>query len=562
MNSVRYIFIVLLLFICDGLVIGQQIFLDDTFDDWKDAKETFFDLSGDVPAGFIDFSNVSISNDDRYLFVYFKINKEINIQENNDITLYIDLDNNENTGRKVNGIGAEIIYNFGKRQGFLYSGDHNYLIYHNHISLVTSPTVTSDKFELAIARKFTYNNETIQMHDEIRIALSDEINRGDKAPDYGGYTYQMNRNIQFVSEYTIEKKDPDLVRIMTYNVLNDRLFNGSVRQNYHRIFKAINPDIIGFCEIYDKSSAQVASLIEEFLPSKENEKWYHASGNPDIRMISRYPIINVRSIDGNAAFLIDLGKEKLVAIVAHLPCCNNEIGRQAEVDNIMAFIRGVKYGISPFQVPVNSPIIIMGDMNFVGLRQQFNTIIKGDIVNNGIYGPSFKPDWDNNDLADLKPITTGMPMSFTWNNSNGTYSAGRLDYMIYSSSVMQSKNSYALWTQEMSISDLNTNNLQRNDVSMASDHTPIIGDFKIDRVTATIEKERALPVTFQNRNGLWYINAPEKGRLILTDIAGRILVDMSINKIGEQIIDLPALSGLFILSFETMKGVYSEKIFR
>ncbi len=559
----RYIFIILSFLINSCFIIGQQIILDDAFDDWNTVSNKFMDAAGDVPANFIDFTDVAISNDDRFLFLYFKLNKEINIQENNEITIYIDIDNNENTGKKTNGIGADIVYNLGKRQGFLYSGNNTFLVYHNNIGLVTSPTVTGYRFEMAISRNFIYNNESIQMRNQIRIALADEINRGDKAPDRnGGYAYIMDDNIRFVSNVGLAKSDPNVVRMMSYNVLKDRLFNNSVRQNYDRIFKAVNPDILGFCEIYDNSSAQVAGLIESFLPSTGNQKWYHASGDPDIRLVSRYPILSTRSIDGNMAFLIDLGKEKLVAIVAHLPCCNNEVSRQAEVDNIMAFIRGIKFGISAFQVPPNSPIVIMGDMNFVGLSQQLNTFITGNIINNSKYGPSFKPDWDNTDLEDLRPMTSGLPMSFTWNSESGSYSAGRLDYMIYSGSVIQPVNSFVLWTPEMSTSDLNAFGLQRSDIIRASDHAPVIGDFKMERVSATDEDLPTSPLVFKQKDGHWYLNAQDSGQLILSDISGRVIVNYRIDNVGDQIIDLPPLSGLFILSFQTSMGIISTKIYR
>ena len=557
-----------LFFICSIWIIswscfGQQIILDDSFDDWDNVEVKYTDPAGDVPYYNIDFTDVFISNDDRYLFLYLQLNREINIQENNNISLLIDIDNNENTGKKVNGIGAEIVYNFGKRQGFLYSGSNTYLIYHNHIGLVTAPTVTSDRFEIAIARNSFFNGISFAMQNQVSIVLSDESNNGDKAPDnHRGYAYVMDNNTHYTSSFNLERKDKNDLRIMTYNVLRDRLFNTGVRQNYNRIFNAVKPDIIGLCEIYDNSSAQVAALIEQFLPSSGGQKWYHASVNPDIRIVSRFPILNVRSIDGNGAFLIDLGKEKLVAIVAHLPCCNNETSRQQEVDNIMAFIRGIRFGISPFQVPINSPVIIMGDMNFVGLNQQLNTFLTGDIVNNNTYGPDFTPDWDYTNLEDLKPLTTGLPMTFTWNSNNGSYSAGRLDYMIYTGSVMQPTNGFVLWTPEMSQAELDLYGLRHNDVTQASDHAPAIGDFMLHDITSTTEAAAKQQFEFKQRDGQWIIASSISGRLLVSDVSGHVWLDIQKDDAGDQIIELPELSGLYILTFQTRQGIFSTKIFR
>lgn len=562
-DSVRKFLIIFYSCIISWTSFGQQIVLDEHFEDWADVVFKYSDPVGDVPANGIDFTDVYLANDDRFLFVYFQLNREVNLQENNDITLMIDVDNNENTGKKVGGIGADIVYNFGKRHGFLYIGNNTFLVYHNHVGLVTSPTVTSNRFEIAIARNSTFQGNTLKMSNEIRILLSDEVSQGDKAPNAnGGYSYTMDKTIEFSSIQDLERKDKNDLRIMAYNVLNDRLFNTSVRQQYNRIFNAINPDIIGFCEIYNNSSAQVSTLIETFLPSSGSQKWYHASANPDIRIVSRYPILSVRSIDGNGAFLIDLGRDKLVAIVAHLPCCDNEKSRQMEVDNIMSFIRGVKFGISPFQVPINSPIIIMGDMNFVGLNQQLHTFISGEIANNSQYGPAFIPDWDNTNLEDLKPMTLGMPMTFTWNNESGSYSAGRLDYMIYTGSVMQATNGFVLWTPEMSSSALNRYGLQYNDVPRASDHAPIIGDFRLHDLTNVEESAKEKPFIFKQQNGEWTIESTLTGRLVASDVAGRIIVDVQKQESGAQAIALPPLSGLFVLTFYTEQGIFSTKFFR
>ena len=558
----RYLWIMLA--VCGYCSMGnsQQIILDDDFEDWNTEVSRYTDKQGDVGNGRIDFTDIRISNDDTYLYIYFDVTQEINLQEDNNIALILDFDNDINTGKKTVGLGADIIYNFGKRQGFLYAGNSSYLIYQSDIKLVTSPTVTSKRFEIAIARNFIFNNETFSMGNLISAALSDESSYGDRAPDTeGGFVYEFKKAEPYDKSVHLSKTNPAHLRIMSYNVLKDRLFNNSVYQNYNRIFNAIQPDIIGFCEIYDNSSAQVAALIERFLPSVSNQKWYHASGNPDIRLVSRYPILSVRSIDGNAAFLIDLGKDKLVAIMAHLPCCNNESSRQQEVDNIMSFVRGIRYGISAFQVPVNTPIIIMGDMNFVGYSQQLHTFITGDIVNNQIYGPDFSPDWDNADLKDLKPLTTGQPMTYTW-YSTGSYSPGRLDYMIYTGSAMQASNSFALWTQHMSSSDLSRYHLDYNDVTRASDHAPVVGDFTIGSFSATENSNHQKPFVFIQRDGQWLLDTEQRGRLTITDVSGRIIWHIDKDDTGSQSIQMPELSGLYILTFHTGTGIYSTTIFR
>lgn len=542
--------------------------LDESFDDWLNQEFSFIDKSGDSNSSKIDFTDIKLSNDEQYLYLYFDLNKEINIQENNNLTLFIDLDNNSTTGISKYGIGADLVYFLGTRSGKVYFGSSTYTVFHDEIGLVTSPTVTSERFEMSILRTFLIGNTPFKMTDVIKFVISDEGIGGDKAPDSsGGYNFTFDNSKKFLpSPFSLKKEKTEYLRVMSYNVLKDNFFEQSLQQNYKRILNALNPDIIGFCEIYDSSPEQTAALVESHLPSTGNQKWYYDGTSPDIRVVSRYPIINKRSINGNGAFLIDIGKSKLVFIVAHLPCCSNETQRQQEVDNIMSFIRGVKFGISPFQVPQNTPIIIVGDMNLVGLRQQQQTFLTGNIFENSTYGPDFKPDWDDTNLEDAIPMTNNMPTTFTWYNDFGSYSAGRLDYLIYSGSVIELKNSFALWSRSLTPDQLVLSGLKKEDVQVASDHLPLIGDFMIpDFSSSTYEETVKHPFDYLTINNQLIFNSKLSGRIILTDISGQIMLNTLKSSQNEQIVidfTWPSVSGIYILHFSTDKENYSTKIFR
>lgn len=559
MKSFLTVFLYILSF---GILFSQQIILDERYDDWNISAETYNDTVGDGGRSGIDFSDIRITNDDRFLYLYFDVGHEINLQEDNDIVLYIDMDNNHFTGYRTSGIGAEIVYYPGKRSGFLYSGNSNFVVNHSTIGFVSSPTVTSDRFEIALKRNFVFNNQLYDMAGTIKIRIEDEASNGDKVPDFdGGLTYTM-QDIRFEPQpLDLNKKSENDLRIVSYNVLNDKIFNNSSRQYYDRIFKATNPDILGFCEIYDHSSQQTATLMETFLPSENGQTWYHSGVNPDIRVVSRYPIIRNQAIDGNGAFLIDLGIKKLVFIIAHLPCCNNEVARQREVDNIMAFVRGVRYGISNFSVPPDSPIVIAGDMNFVGLNRQPYTMLSGDIFDNNSFGPDFNPDWNETSLNDAKPLTTGLPMTFTWNSSS-SYSAGRLDYVFYTGSVMNITNRYVLWTEGMSNQDLNRFNLKAQDITRASDHCPVVVDFDLSTASSTTVSVSEPPFIFRKSGTNWLVKSIDDGILLLSDLSGQTLIRKSLRGGIETSIDIPNYSGIYVITFVGAGGVFSTKVFR
>lgn len=479
--------LLLLGFLSLSIAQSNRIFLDEAYEDWNNITELVSDPIGDQGSSNVDFGKLWMSNDDEFLFFRIEVGPEINLQDGNEVILYIDTDNNSNTGLSSGGIGADLVYHFGGRNGDFFINGNAVNIGHADIFLVTSPTVTSSQFEIAIARNKQIQGQNLFSGNEIKVLFKNNILGADQIPDAsGGLSYTFSsENPDPLPAYSIDKMDPAHLRVLSYNVLRDDLFAQDKQVYYSRILQAIEPDLIGFQEIYQNGSSQTASKVASFL-SNSPSQWYHAKVDPDVIALSRYPIISSYSIapGGNGAFLIDMDPFELLFIVAHPPCCGNDNGRQAEIDGIMAFIRDAKNGTGPISLANNSPIIIAGDMNLVGLNEQLETLLTGDISNQAVYGNDFDPDWDNSPLEDAKPPITDLPLSMTWYNEGSSFSPGRLDYIVYSGSVINLENSYTLFTPALSQADLNTYNLQADDVVRASDHLPLVADFQLGNSTS------------------------------------------------------------------------------
>ncbi len=550
-----------------GVLYGfsQQIILDDNFSDWTQVRGIYSDPKDDGRNGGIDFTDIRISNDQDRIFIYFDTQQEINIQSDNSLILYMDLDNNANTGLRINGLGAELVYELGRRSGSFFLGSFNFNIRHQNIGLVSSPTVTSDKFELCLSRRIVLGNTIFNASNQIRVQLVDNNTNGDRAPDFnGGYLYNMDNTIVFENELeTLSKESNDLVRVLAYNVLRDNLHDPALFSEYNRILKAIQPDIIGFSEIYNHTSAQTRLLVERILPSELGGQWYHSSVSPDIHLISRYPILRTQRINGNGAFVLDMGEGKnLLVIVTHLPCCENDVGRQQEVDNIMSFLRSVRFGISSLNIPVRTPYIIMGDKNFVGNARQLKTLITGDIFDNTSFGIDYKPDWDNTDLEDAIPMTTGLPMSYTWPGSTSSFSAGRLDYIIYTGSELTLKKSFALQSSSLSSQVLDKYNINISDTDRASDHLPLIGDFSLGREVSTAEELaiNKMPFSMRREGTQLIVNSGQSGVFRIIDISGRVVTEKNnIFPKDDIYLDINTF-GIYILQFYSNGNVYSLKL--
>lgn len=471
-------------------VFSQQIILDEDVSEWATIETEYVDPSGDSNG--LDVLRFKITNDDRFLYFFLEFNSEIDLQENNDLTLYIDTDNDIGTGIQRNGIGYDLKFEFGQRSGEFNGTSLNPY----EIGLIGSPTVTSRTFEFIINLDATINGNSIFNSYDISFFF-ESISGNEVVPDSGSpATYELDLTSEFeVIDFQLFKPAQTDIRILSYNVRRDNLFQSSLKDEYRRIISAIQPDIIGFQEIYNNSGQQAADLVEEFLPSSDGEVWYSGDTGTDNLIVSRFPIINQETVKGNSAYLLDAGDKYIFTIVAHPPCCGNDAGRQDEIDAFMAFLRDSQNG-SEFEIPENTPIIIMGDMNLVGLNRQQTTLITGDIENEATYGSDFNPDWDGTALEDSKPINPGSPTTFTWYSPNSSFGAGRLDYIVYSGSVLEMLNSYSLHTPALSSDTLQVYGLELNDTISASDHIPVVANFKF-KISTNSEVDFDQPKFFE-----------------------------------------------------------------
>ena len=224
----------------------------------------------------------------------------------------------------------------------------------------------------------------------------------------------------------------------------------------------------------------------------------------------------------------------MLFLIAHTPCCGwNDDSRQKEIDNFMAFIRDAKEDGGVLTLNENSPIVIVGDMNLVGYKQQQTTLITGDIVNTNIYGNAFMPDWDGTYFADSKPITTNMPSTFTWYDEGSSYSPGRLDYIVYSNSVMSAVNSYVLFTNALPEDSLSFYNLQSSDVTSVADHLPVIADFELSP-EVSVENNSTLNYKFSLLQN--YPNPFNPSTVIKYDLGMSEFVTLKIyNSLGQEV---------------------------
>lgn len=460
----------------DSSSYPTAISLDGAFNDWERVDPLHTDPAGDGDR--VDLLDLSVAHDADFLYVRFRLGDSMLLQEKNDLELRLDLDANPSTG---SGDGTDLSWTFGSRSGTLH-GDGTRSLTHADLGFSSLPTVASSTYELAFQRSATPGGtEWLGEDDTFCVHLTVG---GDRLPDDGRVCYTLSGDTDRPELLTSIPAKIGGLRLISYNVQRDVLFTEAPAEAYRRIFAGVAPDIFALQEVYENDADATRDRIAELTETSDDE-WYTAKAGRDLVVISRYPVLDTYEIPGfedyaSAAHLLDtrsnLG-QPLLLINMHPPCCNggdpsSDLKRQRVVDAVAAFLRDTQQGNGPIDAPDQTPLVILGDMNFVGDAQQPATLADGTIINRAVHGESAPPDWDGSSLLDVNPPQTGAPLHTTWIDLDSRFPPGRLDYAYVSDSVLRVEQAFVLETARLSSST----DVEPGDTRTASDHLPIILD--------------------------------------------------------------------------------------
>lgn len=474
------------------LAQALPIAIDGNYEDWTSEAAFLEDATGDV-AG-LDLLNLSVANDEKYLFLRLEIDEQVVLTDNNDLTLYIDGDNNSLTGLASNGIGAELELRLGDREGRFFFGNSSSTISLEDVGFHNLPNYSNEVFEIALDRDAEPNGfAKLFSSNTIRLYIRNG-STGDKLPDQGQtFSYQFDEDaVPSFQSIDLQKSSAGHIRLLTWNTLFDGLLDSDRKAHFTQVLKALKPDIITFNECWDMTSGQAASFLNAALPLGNFQSWKAVKLVDGNITVSRWPILeNWAFYPGYRlmASLIDLpdaqfSKDFLV-INGHLRCCSANSERQLEADAFAAFILDAKTSGGDIDLPEGTPFALSGDMNLVGWRQQYTTLVTGDVVNTNPFGNGGPLDWDGTDLLDVVALQADQRMAHTWSEIGSQYPPSRLDFHLCSNSVLEVKKAFTLNTDIMSSQRLDAYGLAAGNTLFASDHLPKVTDFEIIGSTAT-----------------------------------------------------------------------------
>ena len=471
-------------FLFSILTAGHPITIDGQFQDWDTVDLAYDDGQADGMSA--DFSNVKITYDQEFLFVYFSFhNGEFLMQDWNAFHLYIDADNDSTTGLEYHGIGAELDWTFGQRQGVFYFNGESSDVWQNDLTLRIGPTITSSEFEIAIARDsnlMTLNGSQVLF--EGRIVIAEAPPNSDSVPnESGGIYFSIGEDaVPLPEPISLERRHEDDIRIVTYNNLNEGMIDPEREPHFRRILQALDPDVIAIQEHWEWN--EIDDVVQSWFPQ---EQWHASWTYRDLVVLSRFPILNDANLISSERTMCallntedELGKNLLV-INSHLSCCGSNDARQEQVDEFASVWRNwVSSGNGPFELEYETPFVHVGDFNFVGYRQQVETIRIGDIMNENDYGEDFLPDWDSTAIVDLFSRHTHKRMGYTWRSDGSSFNPGKLDYIFYSDATIDTGKHYILNTLALDDETLAGYGLEWDDTQEASDHLPRVFDISLD----------------------------------------------------------------------------------
>jgi autotransporter-associated beta strand protein len=302
---------------------------------------------------------------------------------------------------------------------------------------------------------------------------------------------------------TFLDRPPSDVRVVTFNVLWDSIFsrvNATRAEGFTRLAAALAPDVWAFQELWhgnpSSTGDELKSLLDTIQPIQGGWNVFKSDA---LAIASRWPITErTRNISpGGAkpvmAALVDLPDAEfpvdLYLMNAHYRCCGgttNDPLRQRDSDAIVSWMRDARMPGGSIELPYATPMIVLGDLNIVGGQQPLSTLVTGDIQDNARYGVDSFPDWDGslNTVLDAPHNGLAGGETYTWRNDRDVFAPGRLDYMVYTDSLLAPTKGFVLNTATMSEAGLTATGLQPFDSLYDGsrghyDHLPVVMDFRI-----------------------------------------------------------------------------------
>lgn len=462
---------------------------DGDFGEWR-GRAAAKDRRGDGAEGALDLRRLWLADDGEALFLRLEVGRETLLQNpagatlGNRLRLYLDLDDSKATGRGIEDLGVELEVRFGERQILVYDRQGSETLENPGRGRVTGfPTHSADAFEIRVllpAGAFG-GARGVSGRGRLSLFLREDTPGGDRLPDAGAVGYALAPGPIGPPDPIEARRDPGAtLRILSLNVEDSNVV--SQQKVYRRLLRLVEPDVIAFQSLTAWGPEETLAFVEKILGPPPAGRW-QAEQVADCLTVSSWPIRAASPVDGNLVTYLEapdgLGGRDLVLFNAHTPCCDNDAGRDAEVDRLMATWRDLLEGRGPFPIDPRDAVILAGDFNLVGFRRQFEALRDGTFIDPA-RGPDFAPGRDGASLA-VPPLRhTHARLVHTWRRDTSPFAPGRLDFVFFSADALELVRGFVLDSAALPRKTRKGWKLKKKDSLRASDHLPLVVDFTFD----------------------------------------------------------------------------------
>ncbi len=460
------------------------VLTDGRFDEWGRRKPRLVDPRGDGASGGVDLRRLWLADDGEALFLRLEVGRETLLQNppsaaiGNRLRLYLDVDGKKATGARLGVLGVDLEIRFGERELVAYDAAGAATLGRPGVGVYQAmPTYSAEAFEIRVElpEREAAGGALAGKRRKVRLVLREEAPDGDRLPDRGVLTYRLGRKSPPAPEpIALERPGERAVRILSLNVEDARI--GVVPRIYRRFFRLLQPDVICLQSLRDWSTRRALDFVAAALPGR---RWSIARV-ADVHTVSSFPIAAAEAIDDNLLTHIELpadrGKRDLVLFNIHPPCCDNDAGRDAEVDRLMATWRDLLAGSGPFPIDPADAMVIAGDFNLVGFRRQLEALRDGLFVDPA-NGPDFAPGRSEGALREAPLRHTHRRLIHTWRRASSPFAPGKLDFVLYTGDALELLASFVPDTEGMPADFLEAAGFDDGDSLEMSDHLPLVVDF-------------------------------------------------------------------------------------
>jgi endonuclease/exonuclease/phosphatase family metal-dependent hydrolase len=513
---------------------GPAIVIDGRFEDWAIPTTVVRD-SLDAPDGEIDLGEVRIVHDSDALFLLIDLGRDVNVQGlRGGLSLLLDTDGASTSGQELSGMsGVDLTLEFSgtdpARPGYAregvaarpaarpedpagapYDWDPAWL------GLRFEPRHTSRRIELRIERgaeppipvaflsgdrvrgKLVFRSETGVLVDETPV-FSRVL---DDAADV-----VVSSRSTVVSPF--EPPDSSELRVVSWNVSGDDFLRYT--DSFARVLGALLPDVVLLDEVPPEATPEwLRSFFSRIGSRRASTPGWHvlvgAEGGRQRGVIAArspvsglaefervpYPRSTLEVVAGvreedlakeswralqevaeNAAGggvptlggLVTRDQGRVFAVTLDLICCGNREGsphdrvRRLETTAIHDASRRTLARLAP------DAVIVGGDFNLVGSPDPLDLMAEG-------------LDPDGSDLVVADALQLDGLSSATWESTRGPFPPGQLDYLLYSASSLDLLQAFVLDTRDVALDERGRLDLRETDTERASDHLPLVADFR------------------------------------------------------------------------------------